>query len=95
MQNVESVHEDLRMSEKGELYLAKLQLELTVKDLSEEVEILSDTNYKLIQDLKTRDFFDKYQNVLQEINQLKIEQEALIDYRFKEQRITGSMLIYI
>jgi hypothetical protein len=94
MQNVGSVHEDLRMSDKGELFLAKMQLELTVKDLSEEIETLSDTNYKLMQDLKTRYFFDKYQDALQEITQLKLEQESLIDYRFQEQRGTESMLIY-
>lgn len=81
MQTVEGVNEDLRMSDKGELFLAKTQLEKTVKDLSEEIEVLSETNKKLIEDLNTKTFFSKYQETLQELNQIKLEQEALIDYR--------------
>lgn len=81
MQAVEGVHSDLRMSEKGELYLAKTQLETTIKDLTNEIETLSETNRKLIQSLSTRSFFDKYQETLQELNQMRLEQEALIDYR--------------
>ena len=90
MKNVESCNEDLRMSEKGEIYLAKAQLERTVKDLSEEIEHLSETNHKLIQDLRTKTFFDKYQEVLQELNQVKLEQEALIDHLYSTQNIRKS-----
>ena len=41
MKSVENMQEDLRMSDKGELYLAKIQLERTVKNLANEVESLS------------------------------------------------------
>ena len=94
MKNVESCNEDLRMSEKGEIYLAKAQLERTVKDLSEEIEHLSETNHKLIQDLRTKTFFDKYQEVLQELNQLKLEQEALIDHLYSTQNMRKSKLLF-
>ena len=86
MKNVEGCQEDLRMSDKGEIYLAKIQLERTVEDLSAEIEILSESNHVLVQNLKTRTFFDKYQEVLQELNQLKLEQEALIDFVNGEKR---------
>ena len=41
MKSVDNMQEDLRMSDKGELYLAKIQLERTVKNLANEVESLS------------------------------------------------------
>ena len=90
MKSVEETQGDLRMSEKGELYLAKMQLEMTVKNLTEEIENLSEKNHQLIQNLKWENFFEKYHETLQELNHLKLEQEALIDYRFIEQRQTKS-----
>lgn len=92
MKSVEEVQGDLRMSEKGELYLAKMQLEMTIKNLTEEIEQLSERNHQLVQNLHTQNFFDKYQETLQELNQLKLEQEALIDYKMVEQRQTNSKL---
>lgn len=41
MKNTEQANEDLRMSDKGELFLANLQLQRTVKDLANEIETLS------------------------------------------------------
>lgn len=84
MKNTEQANEDLRMSDKGELFLANLQLQRTVKDLANEIEILSLKNEQLIDDLKHRTFFIKYQNVLDELNQLKLEHEAIIDYKIKQ-----------
>ncbi|CAI2364812.1 unnamed protein product [Moneuplotes crassus] len=82
MKNVEGCNQDLRMSDKGEIYLAKVQMERTIKDLSEEIEKLSETNFRLIHDLSRREFFEKYHETLQELNQCRIEQEALIDFCF-------------
>lgn len=62
--------------------LAKNQLERTVKDLANEVETLSLSNSQLVKLLNTKTFFKKYHDVLEECNQLRLEQEALIDYRF-------------
>jgi len=45
MKNVEGCNQDLRMSDKGEIYLAKVQMERTIKDLSEEIEKLSEANF--------------------------------------------------
>jgi predicted nuclease with TOPRIM domain len=74
--------EELRISEKGELIVWKNQLEQTVGHLSEEIERLSITNEQLIQDLKTRTFFNKYHEAMEELNELKLQQEMLIDYKF-------------
>ena len=62
--------------------LAKNQLERTVKDLANEVETLSLSNSQLVKLLNTKTFFKKYHNVLEECNQLRLDQEALIDHRF-------------
>lgn len=84
-----------------------MQLENTLKDLTKEIEVLSIQNARLLEDLKTHSFFEKYNNaisdyneVLKEINVLKAEQEALINFRIKNvdtfnmrQRVYTSMSI--
>lgn len=52
--------------------------------MTEEIEKLSTTNQQLIQNLHTKTFFEKYHEVLEELNQLKMEQEMLVDFKFKE-----------
>lgn len=48
----------------------------------------------LIEDMSNQAFFNKYQDVLEELNQLKADHEALIDYRFNDKRTTtGNCLI--
>lgn len=91
MKSISYMQEDLRMSDKGELMQAKIQLERTVKDLANEVESLSQSNTQLIENLNTKTFFQKYHDVVEECNQVKLEQEALIDYRFQNFSTTSAL----
>lgn len=83
------------MSEKGELLIAKNQLELTIVQLTEEIEKLSLLNQRLIRDLKSENFFQKYHETLEELNQLKLEHEMLIDhkYEYKDQKVSPSLSV--
>ena len=58
---------DMQKTDKGYLILEKQQLENNVKLLSEEVEMLSSKNERLLKDLKTKDFFQTYNSVLEEV----------------------------
>ena len=75
---------ELKKSEKGKILEHKLQLEQTVSHLSEEIENLSLKNQQLIEDLKSATFWTKYQEVLEELNQLKQEQEILVDFKYDD-----------
>jgi hypothetical protein len=48
---------DLKKSDKGVLAMQKQQLEENLKMLSEEVEMLSAKNERLLKDLRTQDFY--------------------------------------
>ena len=88
METVERVNQELKLSDIGALYLSKMQLERTVADLSAEIELLSIKNKRLIEDMSNQAFFNKYQDVLEELNQLKSDHEALIEYKFNDKRKT-------
>ena len=83
---------EIKLIEKGEILLAKNQLERTVKDLTEEIERLSIVNNQLVQDLSSRSFFNKYYEVLEELNQLKREQDDLIDLKFNWQNNVNTLI---
>ena len=80
MEMVERTKWEMKRSDKGALVVSKMQLWRTVEDLTKEVEMLSSKNKMLLDDLSTRSFYDKYLQVLDELNKLKQDQEALIDY---------------
>ena len=83
MDTVEHMNQDMKKSDIGALYLSKMQLWKTVEDLSIEIEQLSIKNKSLLEDLKTRSFYNKYLEVLDELNQLKQDQETLVDYWYE------------
>lgn len=75
---------ELKCSDTGRLIAEKMQLEKTVKDLTQEVETLSITNTKLLEDLRTQAFFDKYHQTLQQLTKLQADHEKLINFKAKE-----------
>ena len=92
MKYAQDCKNEIKFSDKGDLLLAKNQLEKTVKDLTEEIERLSIVNKQLIDDLSTRSFYNKYYEVLEELNQLKSEQELLIDFKFNCRNLDRSSM---
>lgn len=75
---------ELHKSKKGQLLNSKIQLEQTVSHLTEEIENLSLKNQQLMDNRKSKQFFDQYTEVLQELHQLKQEQEILVDMRYED-----------
>lgn len=59
--------EDLKKTDKGELILQKQALEESLKYLSDEVESLSTKNERLLKDLRKNDFYDCYNQILEEV----------------------------
>jgi len=68
---------DLRKTEKGMLIIEKQQLEENIKLLSEEVEMLSVKNERLLKDLRTKDFYQTYNSVLEEVSNLTFSWKCL------------------
>jgi predicted nuclease with TOPRIM domain len=81
---IEIAKEELKSTSKGMLMDDKIQLEDTVKNLMGEVENLSKTNQRLLDDLNTRAFFQKYCDVLDALNTLQSENEALVNSKYAE-----------
>ncbi|CDW89827.1 UNKNOWN [Stylonychia lemnae] len=61
-----------------QLIVQKSQLEQTLVSLSEEVEILSQKNEKLLKDLKSHEFYEKYYLTQIELERLQISHDQLI-----------------
>jgi len=80
MNQVENAQKQLKKSEKGQLILENEQLHKTVKDLAHEIETLTTVNQQILEDQQTRSFFDKYQNVCKNLNELQSQQDALVEY---------------
>lgn len=59
---------DLKKCEVGELVLQKQALEENLRLLSEEVETISTKNERLLSDLNKRDFYQNYNQALEELN---------------------------
>ena len=78
------INKEIRSTDIGKITLDKQQLEKTIRDLTWEIEDLSIRNNDLYEDLKTKSFFDKYNETLQELNKLKEKYEGLIDMKFIE-----------
>jgi len=68
--------------------ISKKQLEHTIHNLTEEIERLSISNQQLIEDLKTRNFFDKYNDSMLKLNKLRNHQQMLIDNKFESFQVT-------
>lgn len=81
---IEIAKEELRRTEKGKLIWDRAQLEETIKNLMVEIENLSKTNQQLLDDLKTRAFFQKYHDATEALNKLQNENEALVKFKYKE-----------
>ena len=64
---VKEREEDFRKCEAGELILQKQALEENLRLLSEEVETLSTKNERLLADLRKKDFYEAYNNVIEEV----------------------------
>jgi hypothetical protein len=54
-------------SENGTLILQKSSLEYTLKSLSEEVEVLSKKNERLLKDLTKKEYYNEYYQVRNEV----------------------------
>jgi hypothetical protein len=80
---------ELKWTPKGEILASKIQLEQTVIHLTKEIELLSFNNEQLMQDQKVKTFFDKYHEALEELSQLKQEQELLIDFKLVDFKLDG------
>jgi hypothetical protein len=60
IKNLEATHSQFKESESGQLFIENTQLHKTVKALSEEIEHLTEINQKMMQDLQSREFYEKY-----------------------------------
>ena len=57
---MEMTRTQFKDSESGQLFIENAQLHKTVKALSEEIEHLTEINQKMMQDLQSREFYEKY-----------------------------------
>lgn len=90
---IEIAKEELRKTEKGKLICDRAQLEETIRNLMVEVENLSKTNQQLLDDLKTRAFFQKYHDATEALNKLQNENEALVKFKYKDFQLYDSRQI--
>jgi hypothetical protein len=90
MYAVTNAKSELKRTPKGQILASKLQLEQTVIHLTKEIELLSFNNEQLIQDLKVKTFFEKYHEALEELNQLKQDQELLVDFKLVDFKLDDS-----
>jgi len=83
---IEKGKEELKKSEGGKLIYEKIQLENTVKNLTQEVESLSIKNENLLKDIKSNPFYDKYHKTIKLLEEAKEENESLLQgHTFSEE----------
>lgn len=80
---LDKVKSELSQVDDGKLQCEKIQLEKTVKSLTQEVENLSITNEGLIEDLRQKEFFDKYYEMKQKYEKIRRYNEKLLDLKVK------------
>eukprot|EP01017_Pseudomicrothorax_dubius_P044174 TRINITY_DN7444_c0_g1_i10.p1 TRINITY_DN7444_c0_g1~~TRINITY_DN7444_c0_g1_i10.p1 ORF type:complete len:133 (+),score=31.17 TRINITY_DN7444_c0_g1_i10:522-920(+) len=69
---------ELMTSNEGVLLLEKENLENTLKALSEEVNLLTIKNERLLEDLRKREFFQAYEEASTELTRLREEYHSLL-----------------
>lgn len=71
-------HEKQRNTDIDTLTMEKMQLQSTLQTLTEEVEFLSKSNDRFLQQLKTKDFYTAYKDCVDELNKLREAHTILI-----------------